>query len=339
MKYAIQSAWHDPGVQKTIAKMSRLVILLVLVAASCQNNAPDGTSPSTGLILDNVLVSGGIEREYHLFLPEDNINRPVVILLHGGGGSSDDLIGLSNIKAPYEVWLSLADQNDFIVAVPNGTLGSDNKRMWNDCRDDAQGNPNTDDVKFVEDMLAEIRNGYNYDENRVYVVGTSNGGHMAQRLAEEIPEKIAAFASVVASRSNSSKCTESSVPVSALFMNGTDDPILPYEGGEMASDRGLVLSTQESIDYWINRDGTSTVPVVEDIQDINTDDGCTAVSYLYKNGTNNTEVALYKIVEGGHTEPSILQRYSRLYLLIVGQQNGDFEMAERVWDFFKTKSK
>ncbi len=319
--------------------MVRLIILLALFIASCQKNEPDGVILPAGLILNNTIESSGIDREYHLFVPEDYNDKPLVILLHGGGGSNDDLIGLTGIKAPYKVWLSLAEQNSFIVTIPNGILGSSDMRMWNDCRNDADGNPNVDDVKFIEDMLTSINSDYNFDENKVYVVGTSNGGHMALRLAQEIPEKITAFAAIVASISGNSNCLESSVPLSVLFMNGTEDPILPFEGGEMASNRGLVLSTQESVDYWINRNGTSTDPIVENIDDINMDDGCTAIRYIYQNGDNNTEVALYKIVKGGHTEPSIQERYSPIYLLLVGNQNGDFEMADEVWSFFKTKSK
>jgi len=48
---------------------------------------------------------------------------------------------------------------------------------------------------------------------------------------------------------------------------------------------------------------------------------------------------LIEVVGGGHTEPSIAERYSNLFLLVVGNQNGDFEMAEEVWGFFSDKSK
>lgn len=317
----------------------RILVVFVLFIASCQMNVPDGLEPPTGLILNNTLVSNGIEREYHLFVPEDHNDRPVVILLHGGGGSHDSLIGRTITKAPYKVWLSLAEQNNFFIAVPNGTLGSTGIRMWNDCRIDASGNPDVDDVRFIEDMLTKIKNDYDYDPSKVYVVGTSNGGHMTLRLAQEIPEKITAFAVIVASISENSKCADSSVPVSALFMNGTEDPILPFEGGEMLSNRGLVFSTQESIDYWIDRNETSTIPIVEDVDDIKVDDGCSVIRYSYENGNDNTEVVLYEITEGGHTEPSVQERYSPLYLVLVGNQNGDFEMAEEVWGFFKAKSK
>jgi len=46
----------------------------------------------------------------------------------------------------------------------------------------------------------------------------------------------------------------------------------------------------------------------------------------------------YEVVNGGHTEPSIQERYSNLYKLIVGNQNGDIEMAQEIWGFFRALS-
>ena len=49
--------------------------------------------------------------------------------------------------------------------------------------------------------------------------------------------------------------------------------------------------------------------------------------------------SLYKIGGGGHTEPSIKERYSGPFELQVGLQNNDIEMADEVWQFFKDKQK
>jgi polyhydroxybutyrate depolymerase len=75
------------------------------------------------------------------------------------------------------------------------------------------------------------------------------------------------------------------------------------------------------------------------LPDINKKDKSTVEKYIYINGLNNTEVALFKIIGGGHTEPSITKRYGSRYLKLVGNQNNDIEMANEVWDFLKNKSK
>ena len=246
--------------------MNRLLILILLLAMSCQDDdTPSESLSPTGLIKDNLLESNGIERAYHLFIPENYTNKPVVIILHGNGGSHDDILGFTNVKSPHKIWLSIAEQNEFIVVVPNGTLGDNDRRGWNDCRMDSSGQTSADDVTFIVDLLNSIKEEYDFDEDKVYIAGTSNGGHMAIRLAQDLAERITAFASIVSSMPENSTCTNSSTPISALFMNGTEDPLLPYEGGEMASNRGTVLSTQESIDYWITRNGTSNIPEIEDI--------------------------------------------------------------------------
>jgi len=316
-----------------------LIILSVLLVIGCSDDNETGNNPRTGLLLDNLIKSSGIDRAYHLFVSQNHINRPLVIILHGNGSSHDDIIGENNISSPHKVWLSIAAQNDFMVLIPNGTLGSNNKRGWNDCRMDAMGNTNANDVSFIADLLTALQREFEYDAKKVFVVGTSNGGHMAIRLAQELPDRITAFASILAAMAVNSECTNSTYPLSALFMNGTDDPFLPYMGGEMTANRGEVMSLEQSINYWVTRNKTSIMPSIESIPDNNITDNSTAIKYIYQNGTNNSEVVLYEIVEGGHTEPSIEERYSNIFLRLVGNQNGDFEMAEEIWDFFKNKTK
>ena len=315
-----------------------IAIFIVLFILSCNKNE---TSPEIekGLLKNQTINIQGVDRNYHIYIPNNPLNAPVVFLFHGNGGSYDDMVGLTNVKAPYKIWLNIALQENLIVIVPNGTLGSSNSRGWNDCRNDAPTNPTSNDVKFIEDLLDFVKAKYNSNSSKVFATGTSNGGHFAIRLAQEIPNKFTAFASIVASNAVNSQCNNSTTKISALFMNGTDDPILPYNGGQMAGNRGEVFSIDNTISYWVQKNNTSTIPEITNLADNNTNDGSTLTKYLYNNGGTGTEVALYKVNTGGHTEPSLAERYSNLYLLTVGKQNGDIEMANEVWNFFKAKSK
>jgi len=292
-----------------------------------------------GLILNQKIVINETERNYHIYAPNESKDKPIVVLLHGNRGNFNELVGKSLVKSPQKVWLDLAKEHDFIVVVPNGSLGSKKKRGWNDCRSDAQGNPKSDDVLFISQLLDSVKKQYNYDTDRVFVTGISNGGQMAMRLAMEIPEKITAFAAIVASMPVSSKCSDSKIPISALYMNGTADPILPFNGGQMASKRGLVKSANESIAYWVSRNGTSSSPIKTTLKDSNKKDNSKVETYKYKNGINNTEVVFYKIINGGHSEPSKKIKHRRFYKTIVGNQNNDIEMAAEIWNFFSNKSK
>ena len=51
------------------------------------------------------------------------------------------------------------------------------------------------------------------------------------------------------------------------------------------------------------------------------------------------QVELITLKNGGHVEPSKLQRIGALYRALVGPQNADFESAEAAWAFFKTKTR
>lgn len=62
-------------------------------------------------------------------------------------------------------------------------------------------------------------------------------------------------------------------------MNGTEDHILPYKGGQMKSDRGEIYSAQETIQYWINRNQTDTTPLIGDFDNTNTTDNCTITKH------------------------------------------------------------
>lgn len=321
--------------------MKNILLYLGLVALllSCSKN--DDSDPllpgEQGWHKNQTIDVSGTSRNYHMYLPENVTNAPIVILLHGNRSNNDELIGFTNAKAPYKAWGDIAIQANIVLVVPNGTNGSSGHRGWNDCRNDANGNPDANDVLFIDNLIDFILNEHDADASKVYAVGTSNGGHMAMRLAQEMPNKLTAFAAIVASNPANSQCANATLPISALFMNGTEDPINPYEGGEMSGDRGEVLSAQETIDYWVSRNQTDVTPVTIDFPDVDTGDNSTVKKRLYANGANNTEVVFYEVVGGGHTEPSISERYGNLFKAVVKEQNGDIEMATEVWNFFKTK--
>ncbi len=316
-----------------------LYVAMATVLSRCDkgDTPPPPAVDGSGWHTDQTIAISGSNRNYHLYIPENAMNAPIVFLLHGNRGSNDELMGFTGQKAPYKVWETIAKQQDLILVVPNGSNGSGGHRGWNDCRNDAEGNPSSDDVLFLGNLIDFVIKEYQGDKSKVFAVGTSNGGHMAIRLAHEIPGKLTAFAAIVASRTANSQCTNSTIPISALFMQGTEDPINPYEGGQISGNRGEVLSAQETIAFWVNRNQTDTTPMTTDFADINTSDNCTIKRYLYSNGDNNTEVAFYEVIGGGHTEPSIVERYGNLFKVVVKEQNGDIEMANEVWDFFKTK--
>ncbi len=295
-----------------------------------------------GLLKDQTLTIDGSKRTYDLYIPSSTPSAPspLVLLLHGHFGSADAMTGENNKKAPYKVWLTIAERENWFLLIPDGEIGPDDHRGWNDCRGNAKTNPNTDDVAFLNKLTDLVSSEHPIDKSRIYVHGTSNGGNMAYRLAQESGDRFRAIAAVVAAMPEQNKCRHLGHPISVLIMNGTEDPILPYEGGGVGKrkshqeDRGSVLSTAESLKYWLTNNEITSQPVTRKYPDINKRDKSTVHTKQYFNKKNDTEVILFEIRGGGHTEPSLTEHYSWLYSLIVGRQNRDIEMAEEVWKFF-----
>ena len=132
--------------------------------------------------------------------------------------------------APHRVWLEIAEREKLILVIPSGALSPDGNPGWNDCRADAESNPKTDDVKFIRALIQNVAKSCAIDRSRIFASGMSNGGNMALRLALELSDQIAAVAVVASAMPKVNICGPPAHPVSVLFMNGTADPLLPYEG-------------------------------------------------------------------------------------------------------------
>lgn len=297
---------------------------------------------SAGLVKGLTLTVDNVERSYDMYVPSPAIGdpKPLVLLLHGHFGSSDVMTGENKRPAPYKLWLPIAERQGWYLVIPNGAYGSDKRRGWNDCRADAQTNPATDDVNFLNLLVDTVSTKYPVEQTRIYAHGTSNGGNMAFRLALEGGGKYRAIAAVVAAMPEKNLCHNAKHPISVLVMNGTDDSILPFFGGRVGNHksdrfkRGSVISAQETVGFWLNHNNIATPPVITHYPNINKRDKSTVQSSLYKNNDNGSEVVFYQINGGGHTEPSLTQHHRRLYKRIVGEQNRDIEMVTEVWKFF-----
>lgn len=280
------------------------------------------------------LKSGGLERSYEIFVPKDfspQQNYPLVFVLHGGGGRAKGMVRLT--KARFN---ELANRDGFIVVYPNGY-----EKSWNDGARDTFGvarRLNIDDVSFFSDMIDNVKEKLPVDTNRIFAYGISNGGFMVQRLTFELPEKIKAIGVVAANLSVvQSQKANPKIPVPALFINGTDDPLVPYNGGFVTvlnNKRGEVLSVEKSIARWKEIDGCSGKPEVFVYPDIKKNDGCTAIRKIWENPHNRKQKVIEIMVEnGGHTWPG-----GRQYLPagLVDNTCDDFNACDEIWNFFKS---
>jgi polyhydroxybutyrate depolymerase len=279
---------------------------------------------------------GGRQRTYYLHVPADlpaDKPAPLVLVFHGGGGNA---LGMERYLAKFS---KLADQEHFLVAYLEGI-----DKSWNDGRGDPSNNAakeNVDDLAFVMAMLDAIGKEHQIDPRRIYATGISNGAIFSHYLAANHADKIAAIAPVVGSIADPFyQQFHPSQPVSVLILQGTKDPLVPYEGGQIGQgnlgNRGKVIATDETVKLWVQADGCQTEPVVDALPDKDPDDGCTITRYTYGPGKNGVEVVLYKIEGGGHTWPGGPQYFPKF---LIGPVCRDIDATQVIWDFFKAHPK
>ena len=283
---------------------------------------------------------GGIEREYRIHVPKTGADRcalPLVIFLHGGGG--DSIQGSRTGLTP------LADQHKFIAVYPCAV-----DKNWNDGRKLAkrsEENRTIDDVAFIAAVVDRVKKQYNVDGTRVFCAGISNGGFMTQRMAIEKPELFAAAGIFVASMGKPlEEKFDPKLPMSMIFINGTEDPLVPYTGGGIEVDlfprmkrlrgkpiesRGNCVATETVVDMWVKRNAIAGQPTIANLPDKDTTDGSQVEMRLWQDGKQETAVALYKVIGGGHTIPSGMQYLPEK---LIGKVNRDIDGLQTMWQFF-----
>jgi polyhydroxybutyrate depolymerase len=187
-------------------------------------------------------------------------------------------------------------------------------------------------------MVDRLVKDHHVDRARVYVTGISNGGSMTLRLAFQTPDFARAYAAVVASvpAPENMAVTPKNQPVSMLVMNGTDDPINPWHGGDVVlwpvlGNRGPVLSAPASIDYFRKLAGLEGAPQVTKFPDRDPGDGSTVERSSWS-APGKRSVALYAIQGGGHSVPHPAMHGWRL----LGNSNRDIHAANEIWEFFQS---
>jgi polyhydroxybutyrate depolymerase len=249
----------------------------------------------------------------------------VLIVLHGGGGAARQIMTFTRFNP-------IAAREGFVVLYPQGL-----DRGWNDGREFQGRDSNKDDVGFLLAVLDEVeRQGIEINRAAVGVTGISNGGFMAMRMACEAADKIAGIAAVTATMpaETGARCRPAR-PVPVLAINGTRDPMVPYEGGQVRAffrNRGMVWSTARTVEFWGKVNGCSGAPRSAVLPDRDPSDGTISIRHDYQY-CRHAPVTLLEVQGGGHTWPGGSQY---LPSALVGLASRDFDASEAIFAFFKS---
>jgi polyhydroxybutyrate depolymerase len=287
--------------------------LILLTAYAYYLYAPLPHSPLlSGHTKSEMMRIGTRVRHYIEYAPADlPPGAPLVIVLHGRlmtGSMMREMTGYEFDQA--------ADKDHFAVLYPDGF-----RRSWYDCRkkrEETARLEHIDDPGFIRALVAKEAADRKIDARKVFIVGFSNGGHMAMDLAEQSPSPAAAVAVFATSLPvrGETDCPQSTSTPPIMIVDGTDDPIDPFAGGEAnifgVQRLGTVMPVVASAEVLARRDGVQSTETTIDLPHRHADDPTHVREMLWLRG-GKPYVVLYEVIGGGHVVPQPGYRYPRLF--------------------------
>lgn len=186
-----------------------------------------GTSPSIAWAEESEFVDAG-RGDVRVVLPSDrdpDEPLPLILLLHSFAYSGE-------IQEAYFQFSDQVDQQRFILCLPDGNRNFTGQRFWNAtpaCCDLFGQAP--DDSTYLVNLVDLLQSTYAIDADRLHIVGHSNGGFMAHRMACEHDGMFAGIATLAAATFNDPDACVLETPVHVLQVHGTIDPVIRFEGG------------------------------------------------------------------------------------------------------------
>ena len=134
---------------------------------------------------------------------------------------------------------------------------------------------------------------------------------------------------------------DASKPAPVLMIaNGTLDPLMQWQGGQIAGGRGETRSVADTVQWWVqaNKAGpTATDPTT--LPDRDPQDACTIERRAYTAQPGGAPVVAYTLRGGGHNLPSARYPLQDSWIVrrFIGPVCRDVEGPDLVWDFLSAQ--
>lgn len=217
-------------------------LFLIIIAAFTQSLQSQTTSSSqewnTGR--NDVIIEVENERRHFIVsIPQSYTGKekvPVVFMFHGTSGTGEKFYNISG-------WKEMGEREGFISVFPTALrycyIDSDgqqkNKTKWNDGKLSTyvcSGVTPKDDVLFIREILAQLRNRLSIDDHRIYASGFSNGAGFVSRLAVEMSDELAAVAAVAGGLQPQITASPKELIPIYLMSGHQDDGVIEKNGGQ-----------------------------------------------------------------------------------------------------------
>ena len=222
---------------------------------------------------------------------------PLVVALHG-------YIESGEFVSSYFDLIDSVHENGHLLLRPEGKISITGQRYWNAT--DAccnTWNEDVDDVSWLTVLINEAITYYGADPEGVVIIGHSNGGFMAHRMACERGYMIrSAISFAGATYYDFSDCQNTGTP-NILQIHGTSDSIILYEGGSILGNS--YPSANQTVYSWANRSGCDqSYTLVQELDLISPSGYNDTTEFEHLNCAVGNRVSLWQIPNSGHF-PSI----------------------------------
>lgn len=245
---------------------------------------------------------------------------PLVLNLHGSGATAADQDVFSDMDVS-------ANENDFIVAYPQGLIPDGTGFDWN-----VPGQPlvggravprgSANDVKFLTSLVGVLEHEYCVNPSAVYATGFSGGARMVSQLACDDSTIFAAVAPVSGLRHPTPCPAKRAVPV--ISFHGSDDHVDPFAGhGEAYWTYSVSTAAKE----WATQDHCSSSPTTTTSADV--------MLSTFSKCAKGALVELYEIIGEGHEWPGGPTMPSSITGLL-GPQSDAVNANALMWSFFSS---
>lgn len=281
-----------------------------------------------GTDLEKKITIDHVEREYLLHLPpgySSTSKCPVIFALHGGGGNYENTPSLYNLNAE-------ADKHHFIVVYPNAI-----NKSW--CMKGVgsmvKETDDINDVKFIATLMDTLVRYHQADSSSFFCTGLSRGGIFSLFLASKLSGRFKGIAPVCTSIPLSIADDFTFYPTSVLLINGTEDPLIPFDGGHGEISRSKrnednhFISTHELVQKIKTLNTCPELSLAHPMPNEEKGDKCKATKTTYQ--CSGTRFTFIKVQNGGHTWPGGSQYLSKS---IIGNVCYDFKAEEEILNFF-----
>ena len=280
-----------------------ILFLISIFSVLISNDEPleanlNSISNDTIQYTDNhtILEIGPTSRKAILELPGGhNVSHklPLVVALHGYTSSGLGVSGFFDL-------IDSIHENGHLLLRPDGTISATGQRFWNAT--DACCNiwgQEVDDVSWLTSLINEAITYHGADPEGIIIVGYSNGGFMAHRMACERGDMLRSIISLAgATHYDFNDCPNTGYP-NVLQIHGTSDSVIFYEGGAILGDNYPAAS--QTVFSWANRSGCDLTYTEINQLDLISPRGVNDTNeYEHLNCSSGNRVSLWEIPNGSH---------------------------------------